>query len=604
MKLPPISETLIQEHATANSFDRGKEYQRAGSVVALTQRGNQLQAEVEGTEVQPYRVTIQFDTVAVSAAQCTCPYDYGGWCKHIVATLLTYSHQPNTIEERPTLVQLLDRLDHVQTQRLIQALVAEQPELIDTIDRHVSLLTSPVPQQKKSQPRRSPIDVTPFRRQVKHILRSGIRELEDGYEDDPFSDELLDVIDKARAFSENGDGNSAIAILEAITATYAEEWDELTDYGGDVYSIAEHLNEAWTEAILNADLDSAQAVDLRVMLETWQDEIDADLGQSLAALQQGWEHPVIQAMLAGTTSVNALWDGAPPNFADDLALIRLQILDRQNRETEYLNFARAAGLKQQHMTRLVASGQVDTALEAWRNFVETATPQDPTAAATAFALAQTLQEGGYLTEALNTAQAGLAFPGQVQHQLANWTGDLAETLGATSIALTARILAFKTQPSFREYRKVEALAAESWTTIKQELLETLRRYREWQADDAKVDIFLHEGLIDDAIRVVNPERSADVYSGYIYRKELVYRVMDAALSVHPDWVIDLACRSAEAIMNAGKSDRYAEAIQWLKKAHAAYLNSDRQKIWEGYFTNLKTTHAKKRKLIALFGQIN
>jgi uncharacterized Zn finger protein len=83
-------------------------------VVALTQRGNQLQAEVEGTEVQPYRVTVQFDTVGVSSAQCTCPYDYGGWCKHIVATLLTYSRQPNTIEERPTLVQLLDRLDHVQ----------------------------------------------------------------------------------------------------------------------------------------------------------------------------------------------------------------------------------------------------------------------------------------------------------------------------------------------------------------------------------------------------------------------------------------------------------------------------------------------------------
>jgi uncharacterized Zn finger protein len=51
--------------------------------------------------------------------------------------------------------------------------------------------------------------------------------------------------------------------------------------------------------------------------------------------------------------------------------------------------------------------------------------------------------------------------------------------------------------------------------------------------------------------------------------------MDAAIAERPDWVIAPACRSAKEIMNAGKSDRYKESIEWLKKAQLTYIQSDR-----------------------------
>jgi len=52
----------------------------------------------------PYQVRIIFDADGIREATCSCPYDWSGWCKHIVAMLLTYIHAPETMEERPSLV--------------------------------------------------------------------------------------------------------------------------------------------------------------------------------------------------------------------------------------------------------------------------------------------------------------------------------------------------------------------------------------------------------------------------------------------------------------------------------------------------------------------
>jgi uncharacterized Zn finger protein len=190
MKLPQITESMIQSHATANSLSRGRDYYHSGAVSDVTQRNTQIQADVEGSEFSPYRVSVQFDTGGITSARCTCPYDYDGWCKHIVATL----------------EQLLDLLDHLQTQRLVQALVTEKPDLIDAIDRQVTRLTVAASSSKKSTKtsRRSAIDPQPFRRQVKQIIRDGLREAEYGCEEDLFTEALQDVIAQAQEFTEQG----------------------------------------------------------------------------------------------------------------------------------------------------------------------------------------------------------------------------------------------------------------------------------------------------------------------------------------------------------------------------------------------------------------
>ncbi|NJR51109.1 MAG: SWIM zinc finger domain-containing protein [Leptolyngbyaceae cyanobacterium CSU_1_3] len=588
MEFPSISEGVIRQNSTENSFSRGKEYDRAGSVVDVVQRGTILQAEVEGTEVKPYRVTLEFDAGGVTAVRCTCPYEYEGWCKHVIATLLTCNRLPDKIEARPTLVQLLDRLNPVQTQRLVQEMVAEQPELIELVDRHVNLTTHPTPTKSARKSRRSPIDVTPFRRQVRQILREGIRELEDGCEDDPFGEELLELVDRARSFSENGDGESAIAILEAITQSYAEGWDELNEYGGEVYGINDELNSAWTEAILSAELDAAQITNIQGMLMAWQDELSDDFSMSLAALEQGWTDPTLQEMLAGTISEAEFWLEERPDFTRDLALIRLQILDRQDRGSEYLNLARVAGLTQQYLTRLAESGDIENAVALARTELSTIDE--------ASALAKTLRESNHLVEALEIAEQGLGYSGNGLYDFAIWTGEFAEGLNNSEIALRAYQTAFSVRPSFSLYQRSQLLAGKAWNRVKPVLLDALRQSNEWGNDEARVNIFLHENLLDEAISTVNKR--------YIYKIEWVYQVMDAVLDHRPDWVIETATRNADEIMNAGKSDKYATAIEWLKRAKAAYVASNRQSEWRTYRNHLELVHGKKRKLIGLLASVS
>lgn len=138
MTIPSLSEAAIRRQATAESFSRGESYCHGGAVASLVQRGSVLQAEVEGSQYEPYRVRVTLDEGGVTGAACDCPYDWGGWCKHIVATLLTCLREPSLIEERPTLDELLAGLDREQLQDLLLHLAANDPYAADEIENQIA----------------------------------------------------------------------------------------------------------------------------------------------------------------------------------------------------------------------------------------------------------------------------------------------------------------------------------------------------------------------------------------------------------------------------------------------------------------------------------
>src|SRR5262245_2285575 len=133
MNIPGLSEASIRAHASADSFSRGRSYYDRDAVVDVTQRGNTIQSEVERSQYTPYRIQIAFDQSGVTSATCTCPYDWGGWCKHIVAVLLACLYEGDEIETRPTLASLLAGLDRAQLQALLLGLASGNPTLADSI---------------------------------------------------------------------------------------------------------------------------------------------------------------------------------------------------------------------------------------------------------------------------------------------------------------------------------------------------------------------------------------------------------------------------------------------------------------------------------------
>ncbi|MEH2173993.1 SWIM zinc finger family protein [Nostoc sp.] len=587
MSIPKISEFTIRRHANAKSFQRGEAYYNAGAVNAVIQRGHRLQADVLGTEARPYHVSLNFDSSGLTSVKCTCAYDYEGWCKHIVATMLVCARNSENIEQRPTLEELLNRLNYIETQRLLQELVAEYPPLIEAIDRHVSWMTNPADNQTTIKSvRRSTIDPAAFRRQVRQILKDTVRYFEEGYEDDPIGEDLLSVVQTAVDFSERGEGENAIAILSAITSTCAENWDDVAEYGAENDEVVAELNNAWCEAILGTELTPEEKVDIQINLEAWQDEWNADFGLVMEALRQGWDYPPLVQVLQGNITERGAWEEDVPDYADDLALIRLKILERQERYQEYLYLAEAEGQTQQYLTMLGRLGRVEEAIDAAQTQMNSMEE--------AFALAKTLSVQGALQQALDIAQSGLNLSGNCQYELGIWTSDLAVELGNNEAALLAIKAAFEIKPSFVDYQKMAELAGENWESVKIDLLRIVRTYSGWGTESAKVDIFLHEGLIDDAIAIAS-ELSSD-------RSELIHRVMDAAIPHNPSWVIANARRRAEKIMDAGKAEYYYYAVEWLKKARNAYLESGKKADWLSYRENLMQTHARKRKLMGMFKQ--
>lgn len=89
MSKPQLTETDIRNLASSQSYDRGYRYYRSGAVSDVFRRGNVLTAKVAGSEYEPYRVQVTLIGEGVAETSCTCPYDWGGICKHIVAALLS-----------------------------------------------------------------------------------------------------------------------------------------------------------------------------------------------------------------------------------------------------------------------------------------------------------------------------------------------------------------------------------------------------------------------------------------------------------------------------------------------------------------------------------
>ena len=94
MAEPTYTESFIRLHATPQSYERGVAYYYDGSVLSMERRGDELVGQVEGSQYEPYQVRITFTGDTLESAFCDCPYEWGGWCKHVVAVLMAALKRP------------------------------------------------------------------------------------------------------------------------------------------------------------------------------------------------------------------------------------------------------------------------------------------------------------------------------------------------------------------------------------------------------------------------------------------------------------------------------------------------------------------------------
>ena len=132
-----LTEETVAQYCTETSFERGCEYFAGETVLGVTQRGSQLFSAVQGSECDPYGVCVTIEGDQPTDATCTCLYDWGGYCKHIVATLLTLVHERDSVDQRPTVSEMVAGMTREQLQALIVELSRRIPGTADLIEELV-----------------------------------------------------------------------------------------------------------------------------------------------------------------------------------------------------------------------------------------------------------------------------------------------------------------------------------------------------------------------------------------------------------------------------------------------------------------------------------
>ncbi|MFO7633750.1 MAG: SWIM zinc finger family protein [Caldilinea sp.] len=596
-----FTEADIRTGASSQSFSRGMSYYRDDAVLALIRRDNVITAEVAGSEYEPYEITITLDeTGGIRSAACTCPYTFGGYCKHIVATLLAILNDPEAIETQPAMESVLAGLTEVQLRTILLNVAAEERSVADLIEREAKLqrmadsapvsISATAGASAASIPVLMP-DLAAVRRELRRDFRKatsiGGGDSRRGYYYDDYDDFYLDAstilappLTAAEALLAGGDPAGAATLLSAVI----EEWGEcISGLEEWIYEANEDtLNEAASsidsllaESLLSLPLTDAERKTWRARIDDWMDDA-ISLAITETALKTWWDYPPLVAAMQGQITEQGAWEDDAPDHADALARVRLRILERQDRIEEYLNLAQAEGELVLYLTKLVAIGEIERVVS--ESTACLATPNEVLTVATALA------DQGHGRAALAVAALGLDLEYPYNKEaLARWIAPLAKTQGDSELAVRAAKIAFFQTHTLTDYQAAEQMAGDAWPEVKDELLNELKQVRAYHA----VDIFLYERMLVEAMAAV--ERSS-------YGLDLV---IEAARADYPDWCIRQCKAQAERIMNNGQAKYYDTAADWLRRARQIYAQHNRLAEWQPYLTGLLDTHARKYKLVPM-----
>jgi uncharacterized Zn finger protein len=335
----PVREETIRALATPESFARGHCYFGDGAVSDLIRCVDRLTAEVEGSEFAPHEVSIRLHDGGVAEARCSCPYDWGGYCKHIVAALLKFADETTRVIELKPIAELLRGLDQAQLIELLEKRSESDPELAAWIDAELATTVEALsPRDQKAGRRRTAVDPEPVREHARNLLAKRQRHGRywDSYRASGDMEELQRLVEKAVPFLEVGDGSNALRILEPISDEFVDDWLEHS-FGSDenLYELFADLGRLMAEAALMSDLAADERDALTQTLEDWQSRleeygIDEGFHVAIRALEMGWDEPGLGAVMAGKGRAWPL-SGRSDWLDDQLTAVRLRVLEASGR---------------------------------------------------------------------------------------------------------------------------------------------------------------------------------------------------------------------------------------------------------------------------------
>ena len=563
MAIPTLTESDIRRHTDPRSFQRGTNYYHHGAIRNAVRQGDELRADCQGSQYQPYRVTVTLDESGITQYRCSCPR--GGFCKHIVALLLTWVHEPDAFHVIAPLDELLAQRSREELIFLIREMVAREPDLA----RLLELPLGPTDAH--------PFDLEPFRRQVQYALSRDDAEW--------VARELAQVRRTADRYLADGRPLAAgdlYALILTETVGNMEDWWLEWDQDGDVSIVlqecadgldrcleagaaSESTRRSWLGALLEAELEDIRlgGVDLAtpagsIVLERATDEewiwIEARLRQELQRASEWTRGTLVRWMVARREAVG--------------------------REAEADAFLLEHGTPQQRAFRLV---QLDRVEEAVRIAEEHFT--DWPGLVTRFADALVEAGHGDAAAAYVTGQMSEDYRASSYRP---WLARHFQEHGDRQAALDLWRRDFAARPSLQTYRTLRDLATELgvWKELRPTLLDSLDPIRH---TGLLVDIALEEGDVDRALEIA---RRPHTFLNW----ERWDRLAQAAETSRPRDALDIYRRRAEQAIARRGRENYRAAAGDLRRVRDLYQALGETARWKAYITHLRQKHHRLRAL--------
>jgi uncharacterized Zn finger protein len=624
----PLTETDIAAQTDAGSFSRGKTYFRGTRIFNAVRRGNLLRARCRGSSGGPYLVEATLAAADKPTSrnpakyQCNCPR--GGFCKHVVALLLTWIDTPESFDVRPPIAVVLAGKSREELVALIEAMLDANPNLEPLIE---------LPPPTVLAPDASPVDETAIRR----LIGSAFSDPEDedygggyggygnydyGYDDFSFATgELERVVGYADAYLESGHWRNAMVVSAVLAEQLPSELDVYQDEEGELANLLRR-----TDANLAACLEAQERLPaedrftdeergrlIDAILEIWEAALDAggldfsDGGpETIGALATPAEQERARARLRDMMRpvVGDPWKHQWRNRAV-IGFLALLKGEGGLSDDELLAEYRNAELWEDATALLLEMGRIEEAIGlAFRKLATVPAltafadrllgSGDPERVKQAIAL---VDDRLWEREGQNV---------QDDQRLREWLEKRYLEHGSPEKALELARSRFKISPSKATYDAVKSAAlhpgqlGDTWQAIRTTLLTTLDKSN---GQYALIDIHLEEGEVADALKalakVEKPRQSAQPAWGFTYLPSAgsySARVAAAAEKDFPDEAVRIYQKLAEQQIAHRGRPAYQTAANYLVRMMRVLEVNGRTAEWQSFIADLRQRNKSLRAL--------
>jgi hypothetical protein len=232
----------IRSLCTEQSFERGVNYYHQDRVQELDIDGGEIRATVRGSNYYDVAIDLVDDAVR---SRCSCPYDYAGDCKHVVAVLLTVDDRDTETVSEPerdetvNIESLIEQTAPENLRAFLRDIVADDR---DIRDRFVAFVGEDMGKT-----------VYDYKQEIDQLFDDAVSRR--GMVEHDTHIDFSKYTDLAETHRERDHVETAADIYRAVSEAIRENLDRVDDSSGYYGRELERAIESYAETVAEQNLD-------------------------------------------------------------------------------------------------------------------------------------------------------------------------------------------------------------------------------------------------------------------------------------------------------------------------------------------------------------